>query len=249
MMTKAAVLCGGQGRRLQPLTNYFQKTMVPIGARRKPLLEYIVRLLAHYGVHDITMLTGYRDEEIVNYFGDGSRFEAKISYSKDADAMKGSAGALSNALRSHKIGNCDNLVVYYGDILSNLKVNSLTNVHVQRKADATLVLTRGYTLPVGVAEVSGEFITSLKEKPSLQLNVTTGNMVLSKRALRILKESPRNIVQGDLMRNFVPLLLVRKYRVASYFIDDFWYDVGTIDKYQDLTDKIVEKHLGFLDRY
>ncbi len=163
--------------------------------------------------------------------------------------MKGSAGALANALRSHKIGNCDNLVVYYGDILSNLKVQSLINTHAQRKADVTLVLTRGYTLPVGVAEVDGEFITSLREKPSLQLNVTTGNMVLSRRALWILKDSPRNIVEGDLMGDFVPLLLARNYKVASYFIEDFWYDVGTIDKYQDLTDKIVEKHLGFLDKY
>ena len=71
MVTKAAVLCGGEGTRLRPLSNYFQKTMIPIGSKRKPLLEYVIRLLAHNGIHDVTLLTGYRSDEIEEYFGDG----------------------------------------------------------------------------------------------------------------------------------------------------------------------------------
>ncbi|MCJ7609670.1 sugar phosphate nucleotidyltransferase, partial [Candidatus Bathyarchaeota archaeon] len=39
------VLAGGEGKRLRPLTYYFQKCMIPIGSTQKPLLEYIVRLL------------------------------------------------------------------------------------------------------------------------------------------------------------------------------------------------------------
>ncbi|MDG6923238.1 MAG: NTP transferase domain-containing protein, partial [Nitrososphaerota archaeon] len=70
MATKTVILCGGEGRRLRPLTNYFQKTMVPIGPRKRPLLEYVVRLLVHHKLRDITMLTGYRAEEIENYFDD-----------------------------------------------------------------------------------------------------------------------------------------------------------------------------------
>jgi mannose-1-phosphate guanylyltransferase len=50
MLAKAAVLCGGEGNRLRPLTNYFQKTMIPVGARRRPILEYVVRLMVHNGL-------------------------------------------------------------------------------------------------------------------------------------------------------------------------------------------------------
>ena len=82
---KAAVLCGGEGKRLSPLTNYFQKTMIPIGSRRKPLLEYVVRLLVFHKIPDITMLTGYRAEEIENYFDDESRFGARMNYSRNPD--------------------------------------------------------------------------------------------------------------------------------------------------------------------
>jgi mannose-1-phosphate guanylyltransferase len=41
----SAILCGGTGSRLRPLTYYFQKSMIPIGSKQKPLLEYIIKLL------------------------------------------------------------------------------------------------------------------------------------------------------------------------------------------------------------
>src|SRR5579862_7822511 len=94
MVTKAAVLCGGEGTRLRPLTNYFQKTMIPIGGKKRPLLEYIVRLMAYNGISDLTLLTGYRSEEIERYFEDGSRFGVKVGYSRDPENSKGSARSL-----------------------------------------------------------------------------------------------------------------------------------------------------------
>jgi len=45
VMVVGVVLCGGEGKRLRPLTYYFQKVMVPVGGKQKPLLEYVVRLL------------------------------------------------------------------------------------------------------------------------------------------------------------------------------------------------------------
>ena len=47
---KALILCGGPGKRLRPITYYFQKTMIPIGLRQRPLLEYVIRLLKYHGI-------------------------------------------------------------------------------------------------------------------------------------------------------------------------------------------------------
>ena len=88
MVTKAAILCGGEGTRLRPLSNYFQKTMIPIGSKRRPLLEYIVRLIGYNGISDITLLTGYRSEDIEHYFCDGSSFGVNISYSRDPEGRR-----------------------------------------------------------------------------------------------------------------------------------------------------------------
>lgn len=246
MAVRGAILCGGEGKRLSPLTNYFQKTMVPIGARKKPLLEYVVRLLVYHKITNITMLTGYKAEEIENYFDDGSRFGAKLNYSKDPVRASGSAGALATAINRGKIKRNEDVVVYYGDILSNINLSEMLRRHRASRAEATLVLSRGYTLPVGVAQVKKEIVESLIEKPKYDLNVTIGNMVLGRKAIGILSKSVKKGEQLDLMRNFVPQLLRSKAKVGAYYVKTFWYDVGTVDKYLGLDDRTVEKYLGFL---
>ena len=85
---KGLVLCGGPGTRLRPITYYFQKTMVPIGIRQKPLLEYVVRLFKFHGIQELAFLVNYKAEQIVNYFDDGSRFGVKISYVYDDPQLK-----------------------------------------------------------------------------------------------------------------------------------------------------------------
>ncbi|RLG73434.1 MAG: hypothetical protein DRO23_08940, partial [Thermoprotei archaeon] len=92
MKVKGAVLCGGVGKRLRPLTYYFQKTMIPIGKRQKPLLEYIVKLLKYHNIKNLVLLVGYKHEQIVNYFENGERFGVKISYVVDSPEYKGTGG-------------------------------------------------------------------------------------------------------------------------------------------------------------
>lgn len=243
MTTKAAVLCGGQGRRLKPLTDYFQKTMIPIGPRRRPLLEYVVRLLVWHRLKEITLLTGYRSEQIENYFGDGSRFGARIFYSHDTQSSSGSANALAMALESRKFGEFENLVVYYGDVLSDLNVTSLLKAHNAKKPAVTLVLSRNYSLPVGVADVQDGYVSSFREKPSMSLNVTIGCMVITKRALLQLSELRG---RSDLMTHFIPQLIASREKVAAFYVDDWWYDVGTTEAYERLDERTVETRLKFL---
>ena len=77
---KGVVLAGGEGRRLRPLSYYFQKCMIPIGHSQKPLLEYIVRLLKYHNIADVLLLAGYKQEQITNYFNSGNRFGVKINF-------------------------------------------------------------------------------------------------------------------------------------------------------------------------
>jgi mannose-1-phosphate guanylyltransferase len=120
----AAILCGGRGERLRPLTDFFQKTMVPIGPSKRPLLERVVRLLAFHGIKEIGMLTSYRTEEISGYFGDGSKFGVHVTYSRDPDNRQGSLNAIANAVNNGSVPECDVLLVYYGDVLSDLTLAS-----------------------------------------------------------------------------------------------------------------------------
>lgn len=245
MVTKAAVLCGGEGTRLRPHTNNCQKTMIPIGTKQRPLLEYVVRLIVHNGVKQITLLTGYMSEQVEEYFGDGKKFGAKIRYSKDAASTKGSASALMNAVDGGSIGSFDNLLVYYGDILSTLAIRELVARHEKTASAITLVLARDYKVPVGIAKVVGDRVVSFREKPTLPLNVTVGGLVISKDAIPVLRRVT-SAGGTDIMTHFVPAAIKQGLKVSPFYIDDFWYDVGTTESYEKLDSELVDRKLSFL---
>lgn len=245
VVTKAAILCGGVGTRLKPLTDYFQKTMIPIGPRRRPLLEYVVRLLVNNGVHDIVMLCGYRAEEIENYFGDGQRFGANIGYSLDPKDGKGSAVALLHAIDNGKIGKFDDLVVYYGDVLSSLDIRALLIKMRQAEAAVAIAVSKDYNVPVGVVEVKKDQIVRLREKPNLNLGVTTGALAISKKTVTVLRESVRT-GGTDIMSHFVPRVIEKGMKVVPFYQKGFWYDVGTTEAYERLDPMRLQADLGFL---
>ena len=244
--TQAAVLCGGRGERLKPLTDYFQKVMIPIGPKKLPLLSYIIRLISSHGISRVALLTGYRSEDIRHYFGDGSHENVQITYSEDPKDLKGSLNAVAHALRNGAISDCDELLVYYGDVLTDLDITALTATHRRKRADATLVLARGYTLPVGTAEVGSlGLVTAFREKPELDLSVTTGCMLLGPRAMALV----RRLAGGkntDLMTHFLPRLIKSGGRVAAYYTDEEWFDVGTVSSFEKLNERLGKHPLGNL---
>ncbi len=54
---KAAILAAGKGERLEPLTDYKPKVMLPIC--NKPLIEYQIELLRKNGIDEIAVVVGY----------------------------------------------------------------------------------------------------------------------------------------------------------------------------------------------
>ena len=241
----AAILCGGRGERLKPLSDYYQKTMIPVGPKKLPILAYIIALLKHHGITRVTLLTGYRAEEVKRYFGDGSKNGMKLAYSEDRKETRGSLNAVASALANGAIPRCNELLIYYGDILTDLDITNLLGVHRREKADATLVLGKGYSLPVGVAEVADGKVTSFHEKPEMNLSVTTGMMVVGPKAMSLIRKiaSPR---RTDLMKDFVPELLKRGGRVAPFYLDGEWYDVGTVSSFEKLNEELHRHPLNDL---
>ena len=242
--TEAAILCGGRGERLKPLTDYFQKVMIPIGPKKLPLLAYIISLMRQHGVTRIVLLTGYRSEDIRRYFGNGAQQKVRLTYSEDGKGPTGSLNAVANALRSGAIPSCDELLIYYGDVLTDLDITSLLAAHRDSKADVTLVLDMGYSLPVGVAEVTDGRVTAFREKPRLDLNVTTGMMVVGPKGTSLIKRIAGSR-RTDLMSDFVPELLKKGGKVAAFFTTGAWFDVGTVSSFEKLNEELGRNPLGY----
>lgn len=91
---KVLILAGGRGTRLGELTKDTPKPMIEING--KPFLEYQINYLKQHKLTDIVLCVGYLHEQIIDYFGDGSKFGVKIQYSIEETPL-GTGGAIKNA--------------------------------------------------------------------------------------------------------------------------------------------------------
>jgi mannose-1-phosphate guanylyltransferase len=241
---KGVILCGGEGSRLRPLTYYFQKVMIPIGKTQKPLLEYTIRLFVKNGVNEIFLLVGYKAEQIVNYFDNGKRFKVNINYVKDDPNLGGTGGALINAYLQDKLSKDDDILLYYGDILSNIDIASMYEKHKVTKAITTIAITKKYQIRVGIANLDNNRIVGLREKPSLDLPVTIGVVILNGKVFEMLKVQKKQKINLDVMGDLIPFLIKRGESINAYIHDSFWYDVGSTERYEKLDYDTVDKFLG-----
>ena len=66
---KAVVLVAGKGTRMEPLTSDCPKVMLQVA--NKPILEHIVNSAIDAGIDGFVFITGYLEQQIREYFGDG----------------------------------------------------------------------------------------------------------------------------------------------------------------------------------
>ena len=241
---KGVVLCGGKGTRLRPLTYYFQKVMFPIGHSQKPLLEYIIKLMAKNGISEIMLLVNHKAKQIMNYFDDGSRFGVRIDYVEDEPGVQGTGGALTNEYIRGKISGEDRILLYYGDMLTDINLSKMHKEHMSESATVTLAISKKYQVRVGVARIQNDSVIGLSEKPKLDLPVTIGVLVMNGDVLESLESLLKEKKNLDIMGDLIPYLINEGRHIRAYYHDSFWYDVGSIERYEKLDHDVVEKFLG-----
>src|SRR5215216_3795499 len=132
---KALLLVGGQGTRLRPLTIHAPKSIVPIFNR--PFLNYQLDLIKQVPeIDEVILSLNYQPKRIEEVFGDGRSSGIKIRYVVEPTPL-GTAGGVRYASE----GVEDTLVVFNGDVLTQIDLGAIVAMHRERRAKATIVLT------------------------------------------------------------------------------------------------------------
>ncbi len=92
---KAMILAAGRGERMRPLTDQTPKPLLTVGG--KTLIEYHIEALRQAGIRELVINVAWLANQIIDYLGDGSRFNMHIQYSIETPALE-TAGGILNAL-------------------------------------------------------------------------------------------------------------------------------------------------------
>jgi len=238
---QALILVGGEGTRLRPLTLTVPKPVVPLVDR--PFIRYMVDWLARHGVDDIVMASGFLAAGVRDVLGEGGDGGPRLRYVEEPET-RGTAGAIKFAERF--LG--DRFIALNGDVLTDLDLSALIELHEERDATATLALypvddPSAYGL-VRRAE-DGE-ITEFLEKPEPdQINtdeISAGAYVLERSVLELIPEDREVSIEREVFPKLVGEGLYGR-RLPGY-----WMDIGTPQRYLqaswDILERRVETEVG-----
>ena len=156
---KAVILVAGKGTRLQPLTDNTPKPMLNVAGR--PLLEWMINRVKEAGINEILLVTNYLEEQIKEYFGDGSAHGVSISY-KTQEETQGTANAFYQA--KEFVGDGDFMALYGDHYLAEGVLKKLKEAHKTSEATVSALLVDDPS-QLGAFELDGEYITKVVEKP------------------------------------------------------------------------------------
>ncbi len=224
------ILAAGQGHRLYPLTQRKPKPMLEVAGH--PALEYNVRLLVHYGITAIVINVHHRGEVIVDYFGDGSRFGAAITYSYE-ERLLGTAGGVA---RARELFDEEPFMLVYGDNISNCNLQALLQFHRDRAATATLALfVRPNATASGIVSIDIEGrITRFLEKPGTEQVfsslVNAGILMLEPTIFAFIPQAP-----CDLSKDVLPRMLAHGEALYGYRMNEQLWWIDSIEDYERTT--------------
>ena len=224
---KGVIMAGGFGTRLRPLTCNLPKPMAPMANR--PMMHHIVNLLKGLEVREIMSLLYYQPESISSYFGNGSAFGIEMFYTQ-SEADYGTAGSVRNAATFLD----ERFIVISGDVLTDIDLQKAIEFHEEKKAKATLVLTRvPDPLAFGVVMTNEEGkITRFLEKPQwgevFSDTINTGIYILEPDVLELIPFQQ----DFDFSKDLFPMMLEQDMGIYGYVGEGYWRDVGNLDKYQ-----------------
>ena len=254
--TVAFVLAGGAGRRLNPLTKYRPKPLVPFGGCFR-ILDFTLSNCLNSGFNRAYVLTQHQSDAIAEYLQKGwSRFGAGFDeFAISVPAMSrtryaGTADAVLQNVRLMQEHQCRFALVVSADHVYKMDYRNLLSFHASSGAEVTIATVehpREGASEMGVLEIDDERVVGFKEKPGngfvhskngKTVPVNMGVYVFNYETLLGTAQTNNGEVI-DIGADLIPRLL-HSHKVNAYRHQDdesrkplYWRDVGTLQAYYD----------------
>jgi len=235
---RAIIIAGGFGTRLRPLTYNIAKAMVPVV--NVPFVLHQIELIKKYGINEIILNLHYLSDGLKKVFEDEKKHGIKV-YTSMEESPLGTAGAVKNAEQHF---DSDPLLIFNGDILTDMDLGKLIEFHKKKKATATITLTEvedPTTYGLVLTDKDGK-IEKFIEKPSWE-RVSGSTSYINAGIYVIDPKVFANVPKGkpySFERELFPGLLKAKEAFYGYKSDAYWIDIGNPSKYMQAHRSVLE---------
>lgn len=244
---RGVILAGGSGSRLDPLTKYTSKQLLPI--YDKPLIYYPLTTLILAGIKEVLIITTPQHQEMfIALLGDGKQWNISISYAVQPHPE----GLPQGLILAEDFLAGDSCAFVLGD---NLFYGTGLGRTLQEYVDkpGANIFAHHVSDPerFGVVEQdeNGK-ILSIEEKPSFPKSslAVTGLYFLDANAVQIAKELKKSsrgeYEMVDLLRSY---LLKNQLNVTVLPRGTAWLDTGTFQSMNDAANfvRIIQDNQGF----
>src|SRR3984893_1878060 len=160
---KGVVLAGGTGSRLFPITRVTNKHLLPVFD--KPMVYFPIQTLVNAGIQEILLVTGGKNAgDFLSLLGNGKEFGLKHLNYTYQEGEGGIAEALG--LAEHFADGEPICVVLGDNIIENNVRQAAENFTKQRRGAKILLKEVQDAERFGVAEIRGDRVVGIQEKPS-----------------------------------------------------------------------------------
>lgn len=228
----AVVLAGGPGSRLCPLTNSCPKPMIRL--LDKPILQWIIEWLKKGGIKHVVLGVAYRKESIMEYFGDGEKFDVNIDYS--THSIEGETGE-GFRLAIDRYVDSEVFMAMNGDEITNTNLHAFIKFHRKHKPIAS-ILVSPLKCTFGMVKVDNNHkIVAFNEKPKIySVLVSTGIYMFDRQIVDYLP------LRGRVEESTFPIL-AEKGLLLAYPLNGQWLTINT-KKDLETAELELKKRLG-----
>ena len=228
LITTAFILGAGLGKRLRQLTEKIPKPLLEIGG--KPIITYAMEHLRAIGVQRFIVNTHHCADKYSEAFPQSCWQGIPITF-RHEPVLLDTAGGIKNI--EDLITEEERIIVYNGDVITNMPLSPLLEKHSTLKTEVTLALrSNGPLLNVNIDQEG--FICDLRHtlnNPGVQSCLFAGIYIIETKFLQRL--------EADRVESIVPPLVEmikeNPRSVGGIIIDDgYWHDLGTLEEYEKI---------------
>jgi glucose-1-phosphate thymidylyltransferase len=235
---KGVILAGGLGTRLYPLTKITNKHLLPVYDR--PMIYYPIQALVNAGVEDIMIVTGGRKSgDFLSLLGNGSEFGLKhlnYTYQEGEGGIAEALGLCEHWAAGEKI------CVVLGDNIIQYNVAKAVGDFRRQERGAKILLKEVHDPQrFGVAELAGERVVSIAEKPKLPKSnlAVIGIYLYDGRVFEVIKQQKPSD-RGELEITDVNNWYLADGSMTFEVLPGWWTDAGTFESLHRASQLVAE---------